>query len=40
MDHKLQHKKTTEEKTNRGFGSGVRTGAALWVMRGCEYGYD
>lgn len=32
--------RTTEEKTKRGFGSGVRTGAVLWIMRGCEHESD
>lgn len=40
MQHRTQHNRTTEEKAKRGFGSDVRTGAALWVMRGCEHGYD
>ena len=40
MQHKLQHKQNNRRKTKRGFGSGVRTGAALWIMRGYKHGFD
>ena len=39
MQYKTQTAKQ-QKKTKCGFDSGVRTGAALWIMRGCEHGYD
>ena len=32
--------RTTEEKPSAALVRGVRTGAALWIMRGCAHGYD
>ena len=40
MRQKRKRKQNNRKKTKRGFGPGVRTGAALWLVRGYEHGYD